>query len=1075
MRFPRLLPGLIVLLLLLTFPGCTRKAKIGRALNHAGDYYKAGELEKARVAYLAILRIDPRNPEAIKKIGLIYAKEGVTVEAIRFLGAARDLDPKDLNIRTELAEALIALRQFPAARKEAEAALGLQPENADALRHLAETVTSPEDIADIEQRLQKLNPQQPGVLLASGVLALRKQDLPAAETALGKAVAASPNSNPAHFALGNLWVAKKDLARAEQEFKQASTLSPRSSASLAYGQLLLQKGEIKAAADFLEQLSRQNPDYVPLWTAQARVALDEKEWDRALAHLDHVFAIDYSNLDARILQAQTLQAKGEIDKAIVILKQVNDNEIYSKMPGPKFELARAYLRKGLPGSAITSLNEAIKLQPNYSEAILLLAQVKLQQGDSRSVVDAMKHLLESRPGFPPAQVLLARAYQAQGDLANAEKTLREQTTTYPAAAEPHVLLGLLLRQEEKREEARAEFEAARKLTPKNLMASYQLVELDLAEKKIPEALQRAEALVKELPENPGPQYVLARVYLAQGKSDEAEAALKKSIELDPKFMTAYDLLVSIYVKTNRLERAKTELETFIAQYSRNTAGLLTLAAIEATLKNFDAAGQRYRQILDLDPNSARALNNLAVLSAENFGDLNTAFDLATRARTVQPEDASIADTLGWIDYQRKDYARAVALLQESVAKQPENITYLYHFGMANYMAGNTDAALAALTKAAAGSEDFKGKSDIPRAIELLKGVSSAGKEFSAADLQAILKERPGDTIVLLRLATLLEKQGETAQAAALWEEAFHQNPKAISPILNLARLYAGPLNDPTKALDFARKAREAAPDDAEIAGTAGRAAFHAGDFSWAYGLLRESAARPTVDAATLHDFAWTAYNLGKVAEARATMQRAAGASPDPATAKDCSRFLALTAPDEKPAADAGEQAEIQEALKADPQYVPALMRSASLQTQAKQKEAAIGMYEAILKRLPAFSPAQRELALLYSEIPAKSAAAFELANAVRKIYPNDPDLARTLGVLRYRRKEYDAAIKTLKESATTKPLDAVSLFALGMASIEQKQKTEGFKYLEDAVAAGLNGPDADEAASQLVQRDIGKQ
>ena len=1073
MRFSRLLPSLVILLVLLSFPGCTRKAKIGRALTHAGAFYKAGELEKARVAYLAILRTDPRNPEAIKHIGFIYAKEGVTVETVRFLSVARDLDPKDLEVRKDLAEAFIALHQYPAAWKEADAMLVQQPENADALRILAESTTSAEEIKEVEERLQKLDQQQPGVLLASGILALRKQDLPAAEAALNKAVAAAPNSNAAHFALGNLFVAKKDLAKAEQEFKQASTLSPRSSASLAYGQLLIQKGEIKAATDFLEQLSQQHPDYLPLWTAKARLAMDQKEWDHALAHLDHVFAIDYLNLDARMLQSLALQAKGDIDKAIATLKQVSENEIYAKVPLPKYELARAYLRKGATGPAVTALNDAIRLQPSYADAVLLLAQIKLQQGDSRGVIDLLKRLLESKPGFPPAQVLLARAYQAQGDLPNAEKILREQTTTYPTAAEPHVLLGLLLREEKKRDEARVEFEAARKLTPKNLMASYELVELDLADKKIPEALERAETLVKDLPENPGPHYVLARVYLAQGKLEPAEAALKKSIEIDPKFMTAYDLLVSIYVRTNRLVQAKSELETFIAQYPRNVGGLLTLAAIEATLTNFDAAGQRYRQVIDVDPNSARALNNLAVLSAENFGDLNAGFDLATRARAVQPEDASIADTLGWIDYQRKDYPRAVALLQESVAKQPDSITYQYHFGMANYMAGNTDAAIAALTKAAAAPDDFKGKSDIPRTLELLKGVSSSGKEFSVADLQSTLKERPGDTIVLLRLATLLEKQGDAAQSAALWEEAFRQNPKAISPLLNLARLYSGRLNNPTKALEFARKAREAAPDDAEVAGIVGRAAFRAGDFSWANGLLRESAARPTVDAGTLHDFAWTAYDLGKVDEARATMQRAAGASPDPETAKDCSRFLALTAPAEKTPANTGEQEQIQEALKADPQYVPALMRSASSQAQTGQKPAAIATYEAILKRLPSFSPAQRELALLYSEIPAKSAAAFEMATAVRKSFPDDPDLARALGVLRYRRKEYDAAIKILKESATTKPLDATGLFALGMASLQQKQKTEGFKYLEDAVAAGLSGPDADEAARELVQRDIG--
>ena len=44
-----------------------------------------------------------------------------------------------------------------------------------------------------------------------------------------------------------------------------------------------------------------------------------------------------------------------------------------------------------------------------------------------------------------------------------------------------------------------------------------------------------------------------------------------------------------------------------------------------------------------------------------------------------------------------------------------------------------------------------------------------------------------------------------------------------------------------KALEFAKKARELAPNDAEVAGLLGRIALKADNFSWAYSLLQESA------------------------------------------------------------------------------------------------------------------------------------------------------------------------------------------------------------------------------------------
>ena len=89
------------------------------------------------------------------------------------------------------------------------------------------------------------------------------------------------------------------------------------------------------------------------------------------------------------------------------------------------------------------------------------------------------------------------------------------------------------------------------------------------------------------------------------------------------------------------------------------------------------------------------------------------------------------------------------------------------------------------------------------------------------------------------------------------------NPKLASAVTKLAQLYAGPLQNKEKALAYAKKARELAPADPQVAGILGKVAYDSGNFTWSYSLLQEAARQRQNDPAILHDLAWAAYSLGK--------------------------------------------------------------------------------------------------------------------------------------------------------------------------------------------------------------------
>ena len=138
--------------------------------------------------------------------------------------------------------------------------------------------------------------------------------------------------------------------------------------------------------------------------------------------------------------------------------------------------------------------------------------------------------------------------------------------------------------------------------------------------------------------------------------------------------------------------------------------------------------------------------------------------------------------------------------------------------MTAYMMGQTDLARVALKKAASAAKDFPGKDESKRRLALLESGTGASPELSISQLEAMTKEQPNDVVSQMRLGEAYEKQGASDKAAAAFEQALKLNPKLAAAVTKLAQLYAGPLQNKEKALAYAKKARELAPADPQVAG-----------------------------------------------------------------------------------------------------------------------------------------------------------------------------------------------------------------------------------------------------------------
>ena len=197
------------------------------------------------------------------------------------------------------------------------------------------------------------------------------------------------------------------------------------------------------------------------------------------------------------------------------------------------------------------------------------------------------------------------------------------------------------------------------------------------------------------------------------------------------------------------------------------------------------------------------------------------------------------------------------------------------------------------------------------------------------------------------------------------------------------------------------------------------------------------------------------------------MQKLLTSNPDPTQAADAKKFLTFIALDENSKELTAAESEVQKELKSNPEYVPALMAHAALLAQRAEVKSATDIYSDVLHRLPDFAPAQKHLAALYAQDPSTVAAGYDLATKARKTLPDDPELAELLGRLSYEKKEYPRAVQLLQESGRKRPLDADSLFYLGMSQLQIRQKAEAQGVLNQALVAGLQDPRAAEAKRAL--------
>lgn len=1046
--------------------GCSRHDKESRLIK-ADRYYSAGEYDKAEIEYLNVIQGDLEQAVAMGRLGLIYFEEGRLARSVPYLLKARELQPKNLPVRTKLGWAYLNSGKRKEARGEAIFILDQDSNDAEALLLLAKASVSPAEIDAARQRFAVLpgsSQQSAASLVALGTLDCQQGHFNEAEKRFKQAEKQEPNSSAPDAALGALYWAQKDLVHAEEAFATAAKFAPsRSTITLQLAQLRLQKGDRAAAQKTLEDLVKKTPDFLTPWILLADMAVSDNALERGEALVAKVLAREPHSPEALLLRTRIKLAKGDAQGAISETEKIV--VLYPQAAQAHYQLGQAYLVAGEVGRAISSLNQAVALSPNFADALILLAGVNITKGDLSAAIVILKSLIHQRPDLAQPRLLLAEAYRRRNDLEGALGVYHELEQLFPGNPQTSWLIGLVFLQKDRKADARQAFEHTLELQPAYLPAVEQLVNLELADAHYEAAKRLVDGQITRNPNTAEPYLLLAQIFLAQDQTKEAEGALQKAILLEPTTSTAYLMLARLYINSHQQEKALIDLKDVLTRKPTEVTALMLMGVIYEQDKNDREAANAYEKLLAINPRFSAALNNLAYLYSEHMGQLDRAFEMAKRARELLPTEPNTADTLGWILYKRHQYPWAFSLLAESARALPSNAEISYHLGMVQYRLGEEGAARLALDHAMEIGKEFPGIDEARKALAVLAVSSEAADGPQQQLIDQRLEQQPDDPVALSRRGSFLTRQGKLTEATAAFESALKESPTNVSVMLNLAELQRR-RGDLLKATDLAKQARQEAPNNPEIAHALGRLANETSNYRWAVSLLREVIAKQPDNAEAFYDLAQASYGIGHIEDATSEVKRALETTvsfPDHDNAKallDMIQFMtATTAPTD--AVDT-----VNQRLKVQPKDLAALMIKARIAEDEQNVSLANTIYQDILNQSPNFTLAKKGLARLYCQEPADLEKARVLATSAREDLSDDPGLAKILGIVAYRQGDFRQASTFLKPAASHTTDDGELMYYWG--STQYRLKEVGSRQsLERALTLRLTPLQASEAKKLL--------
>jgi tetratricopeptide (TPR) repeat protein len=213
------------------------------------------------------------------------------------------------------------------------------------------------------------------------------------------------------------------------------------------------------------------------------------------------------------------------------------------------------------------------------------------------------------------------------------------------------------------------------------------------------------------------------VLLLKGDSAAATQHFEKAAQLNPKWSTPWVHLARYHYAGKRQADGDAVLVKGLQAGPEHEQLRLLLAVSLSGQRRYDEAIEQYEIVLQRNPQSILAANNLAATLIDQKGDpksLERALALSRKFES-EPPNPYLLDTLGWAHHKLGHETDAVRLLKQATALAPDHPVLNYHLGAVFTKLGQPVDARVHLKKAVATGAQFDGLEEAKSALAEVQG------------------------------------------------------------------------------------------------------------------------------------------------------------------------------------------------------------------------------------------------------------------------------------------------------------------------------------------------------------------
>lgn len=486
-----------------------------------------------------------------------------------------------------------------------------------------------------------------------------------------------------HFTMGETYANEGQHPKSIEEYKLTLIYDPKSvHVRMSLAREYARMGMITEAVEQAEiavEMAPQNSD--------ARMMLGGlysglKMFEPARNQFEAVLKIDESNAEAAIYLGALLAEDRKYDESIKYFESLAKNTKFKEPERAYYYIGRVLAEQGQSKypEAQKALNKALQLKPEYPEAALALSMMLRAQGKDTEMVQLLKSYQEK---FGP------------------EREMARQLSHYFLEKEDY-------------EHALEQLEYIDGFERDNLTVKTQIAFILIEQKKFEPAIQRLEDILQQMPESdkvrwylgavyeeinkpeiaiqhykeipPGSPYYAeaiihtAHLYKGMAKLEKAVEAVERGLAKQDDVPTLYAYYATLLDDQKAYKQAVKMLTGAVEKFPTNTQLHFFLGTMHDRMGNSKDTIAQMLKVLELDKDHVQALNYLAYTYAELGKNLEEAFDLATRALDLQPNDGYILDTVGWIHFKRGDIEQAIKYLEAAVKAKGDEAIISEHLG-----------------------------------------------------------------------------------------------------------------------------------------------------------------------------------------------------------------------------------------------------------------------------------------------------------------------------------------------------------------------------------------------------------